>query len=166
MGLMNSGATFQRMMETVLQGLEGVFIYLDDLLVWGEDHQQHRERVEALLQRLHKNNLAIAKAKCRFAKTSLTFLGFVVDKDGVKPMERKVEAITQFPPPTRAKALLGYLGAVNYYRRCLPSIGGESPASVLQPLYDLATAKSQARRSRPCGRRGDFLRTSTSPNRC
>ena len=74
------------MMETVLQGLNGVFIDLDDLLVWGEDHKQHRERVEALLQHLHKNNLAIAKAKCRFAKSSLSFLGYVVDKDGVKPM--------------------------------------------------------------------------------
>ena len=50
--------------------------------------------MEALLQHLHKNNLAIAKAKCRFAKSSLSFLGYVVDKDSVKPMERKVETIT------------------------------------------------------------------------
>ena len=141
MGLVNSGATFQRMMETVLQGLEGVFIYLDDLLVWAKDEAEHMVRVEAILSRLHANNLAIARSKCQFAKSSLSFLGYVVDQHGILPMKRKVEAITEFPPPTRTKALLGYLGAVNYYRRCLPNLGGESPAAILQPLYNLATSK-------------------------
>ena len=131
MGLQNSGATFQRMMETVLQDLDRVFIYLDDLLVWAEDEQEHQARVWALLQRLHDNVLAIAKAKCQFSKPSINFLGFTVGKTGVVLMLRKVEVITKFAPPTRAKALLGYLGALNHYRRCLPNVEGESSAAIL-----------------------------------
>ena len=53
----------------------------------------------------------------------------------------EVEAITAFPPPQKPKSLLGFLGAVNYYRRSLPAINGESAASILQPLYTAAAKK-------------------------
>ena len=81
MGLKNSGPTFQRMLEAVLQGLEGLFIYLDDVLVWAKNEAQHQKRVEALLQRLHENGLAIARDKCQFSKPALTFLGYTVPKE-------------------------------------------------------------------------------------
>ena len=46
-----------------------------------------------------------------------------------------------FPTPTSAKALLGFLGAINYYRRCLRRLNGKSAAEILQPLYTAATRK-------------------------
>merc|ERR1711952_369333 len=57
------------------------------------------------------------------------------------PLQRKVETITAFPPPQKAKSLLGFLGAINYYRRCLPNLGRQTAAEVLQPLYTAATQK-------------------------
>ena len=66
---------------------------------------------------------------------------YKVDKTGITPLEKKLTAITAFPTPTKAKHLLGYLGALNYYRRCLPHINGKSPAEILQPLYTAATTK-------------------------
>merc|ERR1712026_52641 len=141
MGLKNSGPTFQRMLEAVLQGLEGLFIYLDDVLVWAKDERQHQKRVDALLQRLHENGLAIARDKCQFSKPELTFLGYTVSAQGIVPLQRKVETITAFPPPQKAKSLLGFLGAINYYRRCLPNLGRQTAAEVLQPLYTAATQK-------------------------
>merc|ERR1711978_333822 len=141
MGLKNSGPTFQRMLEAVLQGLEGLFIYLDDVLVWAKDERQHQKRVDALLKRLHENGLAIARDKCQFSKSALTFLGYTVSAQGIVPLQRKVETITAFPPPQKAKSLLGFLGAINYYRRCLPNLGRQTAAEVLQPLYTAATQK-------------------------
>merc|ERR1711951_22178 len=123
------------------QGLEGLFIYLDDVLVWAKDERQHQKRVDALLQRLHENGLAIARDKCQFSKPELTFLGYTVSAQGIVPLQRKVETITAFPPPQKAKSLLGFLGAINYYRRCLPNLGRQTAAEVLQPLYTAATQK-------------------------
>ena len=107
-----------------------------------EDEATHQHRVHALLERLNANGLAIAIEKCQFSKPFINFLGFRVDANGILPLEKKVAAITSFPPPTKPKGLLGYLGALNYYRRCLPKVGGESPAAILQPLYAAATAKT------------------------
>ena len=65
----------------------------------------------------------------------------VVNETGINPVAKKLDAIVQFPPPTRAKDLLGFLGAVNYYRRCLPNVDGRSPADIMAPLYLAGTKK-------------------------
>ena len=64
---------------------------------------------------------------CQFSKPSIVFLGYLVNENGIVPLPRKVETITAFPPPQKAKSLLGFLGAINYYRRCLPNINGKKP---------------------------------------
>ena len=56
-------------------------------------------------------------------------------------MAKKVDAIVGFPRPQKQKHLLGFLGALNYYRRCLPNLNGLTPAAVLQPLYSAAPMK-------------------------
>ena len=98
------------MIEAVLHGLEGLFIYLDDILIWSKDEVEHQQRVKALLQRLHENGLAISKSKCQFSKPSIVFLGYLVSENGIVPLPRKVETITAFPPPQKAKSLLGLFG--------------------------------------------------------
>ena len=57
------------------------------------------------------------------------------------PLPKKLEAIIDFPTPQRANTLLGFLGAVNYYRRCLGKVDMKHPAEILQPLYQAATKK-------------------------
>ena len=141
LGLKNAGQTFQKVIDNVLSGLEGTFAYLDDILVWSEEPSQHMARVEAVLQRLHDNGLALNLDKCVFQQPAVEYLGFNLSKDGIAPLPRKVDVITGFPAPSKPKSLLGFLGALNYYRRCLPNIDGQSPATVLQPLYEAATKK-------------------------
>ena len=103
MGIKNSGPSFQRMIESVLQGLEGLFIYLDDILIWGQNESEHQQRVKAMLQRLHENGLAISRDKCQFSKPAIQFLGYLVDQNGIVPLPRKVETITAFPPPQKTQ---------------------------------------------------------------
>ena len=65
----------------------------------------------------------------------------MVNRNGITPLKRKIDSITSFPSPQKQKHLMGFLGAINYYRRSLPHLNKESPAVVLQPLYELATRK-------------------------
>ena len=97
--------------------------------------------VDELLRRLAEAGLAIHPGKCVFGVDKLEFLGWAVSRTGISPLPKKVEAIRAFPAPRTQKDLLGFLGALNYYRRCLPSIEGKKPADILQPLYTAATKK-------------------------
>jgi len=121
--------------------MSGVFVYMDDIMVYSETEEKHLEIVEDLLKRLSKNGMAIHLSKCEFKVPSLQFLGYEVDGKGISPMKKKVDAITNFPPPKTAKCLLGFLGSINFYRRALPNINGRTAADTLQPLYDFAIKK-------------------------
>ena len=141
MGLKNSAQTFQRLLDNVLEGLE-VFAYIDDILVYADSEDELEAKLRELFGRLQQAGLALNLAKCEFGVNAVDFLGFRVTPTGISPLEHKTQAVVNFPPPTTAKALLGFLGAANYYRRCLPPLRNKSAAAVLQPLYAAATMKS------------------------
>ena len=73
-------------------------------------------------------------------------MGFRVDNKGIKPLTRKLQAIAAFPTPQKPKHLLDFLGALNYYRRALPKLGGKSAAEILQPLYEIATQRKPGKK--------------------
>ena len=99
-----------------------------------------------MFRRLSKAGLSINLDKCEFGRSSLDYLGFTIDASGLRPIEKKIEAIQNFPKPKKQKDLLGFLGALNYYRSSLPSLPpkdknskARTPAEILDPLYKLAT---------------------------
>lgn len=114
-GLQNAPATFQRLINTVLNVLEGCAVYLHDVVIsrhtWGE----HLERIQALFERLAWANLTINLAECEFAKATVTYLGKIVGQGQVRPGRAKVLGIDQFPLPTTKKELMRFLGMVGYY---------------------------------------------------
>ena len=69
----------------------------------------------------------------------LVFLGYLVNGNSITPVKKKLEAIASFPAPLKPKDLLGFLGAANYYRRCLPRFKGKTPSELMKPLYEAAT---------------------------
>ena len=134
-GLRNAPATFQRLMNKVVRGLEGCAVYLDDVVVFSDTWEEHLERVRALFDRLHWARLTVNLAKCEFAKATVTYLGKVVGRGEVRTIEEKVKAIQDFPVPTTKKELLRFLGMAGYYREFCPNF-----ASVSVPLTDLLKA--------------------------
>ena len=142
MGLRNAAQSFQRMMQTILHDFEDIFIYLDDILIFSKDEASHQDTLDRLLKRLQENDLSISLDKCVFGAEVLDFVGYKVDTSGITPLPKKLEAIAKYPSPQKPKQLLGFLGAINYYRRSMPKIKGKHPAQILQPLYDAATKKT------------------------
>jgi hypothetical protein len=131
-GLSNATQTFQRMMDRTMDGLEGVFAYMDDSCVGSPDRQTHLPHLEAFFTALVANGLAINLEKCVFATSSLEILGHKISVTGAAPMADRAAEIENCPPPQDIKQLQRFLGMVNFYRCFLPNC-----AQVLKPLADL-----------------------------
>lgn len=133
-GLKNAPATFQRMMDTALRGLveKHCFVYLDDIIIFGSTIQEHNTNLAIVLQRLRELGLKIQPDKCEFLKPELEYLGHVVTKDGVKPNQKKIEAVTSFKIPNSPTNVKSFLGLVGYYRKFIRNF-----SKIAKPLTDL-----------------------------
>ena len=100
-GLTSAPASFERLMEHVLRGLQWktLLLYLDDVIVFSNGFDSHIERLEEILCRFREANLKLKPSKCELFQTSVAFLGHIVSKDGVATDPKKVEAIRQWPTP-------------------------------------------------------------------
>ena len=128
-GVASAPAIFQRHMEVLLQGLDGVSVYLDDILVAGRTLDEHLSRLAEVLKRLEDSGMRLNKQKCLFLCSSIEYLGHVVDEVGIHPTEEKVKAIKEAPAPTNVTQLRSFLGLINYYNKFLPNL-----AANLTPL--------------------------------
>ena len=131
-GVASAPAVFQRHMEMLLQGLDGVSVYLDDIVVAGRTIDEHHQRLAQVLERLENARMRLNKQKCSFLRSSIEYLGHVVDEKGIHPTKEKVTAIREAPAPTNVTQLRSFLGLINYYNKFLPNL-----AASLTPLYSL-----------------------------
>ena len=131
-GLRNAAQTFQRFIDEVLHGFDFCFRYIDDLLIASRTPEEHLQHLRAVLERLDQHGIVINVAKSVFGAASLEFLGHLVDSSGIRPLEKKVQAIRDFPLPTSHRKLREFLGLVNFYRRFIPHC-----ASIVHPLNAL-----------------------------
>jgi hypothetical protein len=118
-GLKSAPSTFQRLMNKVLMGLLGTrcFVYLDDVIIFGESFSEHNARLREVFDKLRQYNLKIEPDKCEFLKTELSYLGHVVTREGVKCDPEKVKAIKEFPIPKNFTDVKSFLGLAGYYRK-------------------------------------------------
>lgn len=118
-GLKNAPATFQRLMNTVLDGLIGknCLVYLDDIVVFSTSLQEHMTSLEEVFKRLSEANLKIQLDKCEFMQKETEFLGHVITPDGIKPNPNKIKAITDYPIPKTEKEIKQFLGLAGFYRK-------------------------------------------------
>ena len=117
MGLKAAGATFQWLMEIALAGLQWIscLIYLDDVIVFGKDFDEHLHRLAEVLQRFREAGLNLKPAKCEFFRKEVKFLGHVINAEGVCPDPSNMEKIINWPMPRNAVEVRGLLGMDNYY---------------------------------------------------
>lgn len=120
-GLRNAGQTFQRFVDEVTRGLDFVCTYLDDFLIFSRNHEEHEDHLRQLFTRLRDYGMVVNVSKCVFGAPEVTFLGYLISESGTKPLDQKVQAIREFPPPKDVRSLRRFLGMANFYRRFLPN---------------------------------------------
>ncbi|XP_030587995.1 uncharacterized protein K02A2.6-like [Archocentrus centrarchus] len=121
-GIKSAPEIFHRAMESVIEGLEGTRVYIDDLVIWGTTRQQHDERLKKLLGRVKKNGLKLNRDKCLFGVTQMTFLGDKITSAGVEPDQSKVQAVLDMPAPTDKKGVLRAMGMINFLGKFIPNL--------------------------------------------
>jgi hypothetical protein len=121
-GLCNAPATFQRLMERVLRGLQwkSLVLYLDDVVIFGNSFDQHLERLEQVFQRLRVAGLKLKPKKCAFFQREVAFLGHVVNGEGVHTDPEKVRKIAEWPVPKNVHDIRVFTGLTSYYRAFIP----------------------------------------------
>ena len=131
-GLNSSTEIFQRTLKELLQGIDGVFVDVDDMLIYAPDTQQHDAILAHVLQRIQDSGLKLNKSKCKFRTNRVVYQGQVFTADGMTPDPSKVEAINKFLAPTNVEEVRRFVGMVNYLARYIPSL-----SQVMQPILEL-----------------------------
>jgi transposase InsO family protein len=134
-GLTNSPATFQTMMNDIFRDLvmEGVVVvYLDDILIFTETLEEHREVTRRVLALLQEHKLFLKPDKCEFEKTKVEYLGVIVSHNSVEMDPAKVAGVSEWPVPSNKKEVQSFLGFTNFYRRFIRDFSQHA-----RPLFDL-----------------------------
>jgi hypothetical protein len=146
-GLCNAPATFQRLMDVTLAGLnfEICLVYLDDIMVFSQNIESHLERLAALLERLSRANLKLKPSKCHFLRRSVQFLGYMLSKEGVQTDPKKIEAVVTWPVPKKLKDVRSFVGLCGYYRRLVDKF-----SEVAAPLHALTRKNASFQWTKEC----------------
>ena len=137
-GLRSLPQCFQKLMETILQGLPGVQVYLDDVLVTAPSWEEHQKRLDMVMERIKTYNITLNKDKCLLGVTSLEFLGFIVSERGIEISEERVQGLRDMGRPASPKELQAALGTLSFYSKFVPNF-----SSRVEPLRSLLRKDSQ-----------------------
>jgi hypothetical protein len=116
MGLLVCPASFQHLMETVVHGISNVIVYIDDLLVHSASHEVHIATLGQVLKRLVQHSIKINLQKCMFGSKEVSYLGFCLTEEGIKPGTDKLKAVKNAPPPSNVHEVIQFLILCNFFR--------------------------------------------------
>ena len=131
-GVKSATGIFQRAIENRLKGIENTVVRVDDILVGGRDLESKFKNLRKVFQVLKDSGLRLKKEKCVFMKESVIYLGMKIDKNGIKPVKERIDAIMKAPAPRDTTELKSFLGMLTYYHKHLPNV-----ANLLEPLHKL-----------------------------
>ena len=146
-GLCNAPATFQRLMDAVLAGLQwsSCLVYLDDVIIPGKDFEDHLQNIRVVLERLRQAGLKLHPTKCHFGKKQVTFLGHVVSEDGVATDPQKTSKVASWPVPISQHEVRQFLGLASYYRKFIKGF-----ATIAKPLHRLTEKTAEFKWTTDC----------------
>ena len=131
-GLCNAPSIFSELMAKVVGDLGFTIAYLDDLIIFSENKEDHLKHLSIVFDRLRQANLRMKRSKCDFFKEELRYLGHVINKEGIMTDPSKIEAITDMPAPRSVREVRSFVGTTSYYRKFIPDF-----AKIAQPLTAL-----------------------------
>ena len=118
-GMSNSSSSYQRAIDITLSGLKysHLVCFIDDILVFARNFQEHQQRLEIVLKRLSDAGFTLKASKCNFAMNSVVFLGIKVSENGIQPSARLLNSIKNFPIPKDVTAVKSFLGLSGFFRK-------------------------------------------------
>jgi hypothetical protein len=131
LGLTNSLATFQTMMNEIFQDLitEGVVsVYLDNILIFTDSFEEHCRITRLVLDRMREHKLYLRPEKCEFEKTKIEYLGVIISHNKVEMDPVKIAGVADWPTPSNKKEVQSFVGFVNFYRRFIPEFSHHAHA--------------------------------------
>ena len=139
-GLVNAPSTFQRAMSVALRGCEAYSVmYIDDILIFSEDDQQHLQYLRSVFCALQAASYHVRLQKCSFFASEVPFLGHTLSADGIEADTSRFNVGDTFPILfTTARQVRSFLGIVMWYRTFIPHV-----ATLAAPLFPLTSANKQ-----------------------
>ena len=132
-GLQGAPATFQRLMDHLINGMDSfAAAYLDDIVIYSSTWEEHLAHIRAVFESLREAGLTVKSQKCQFGMSQCVYLGHIVGSGVVCPEQAKIQAVSSFPVPKTKKEVRTFLGLTGYYRCFIPSY-----AAITAPLMDL-----------------------------
>lgn len=138
-GLSNAVQSQCRLMDAVL-GFDmepHVFAYLDDIIVATDSFEEHLNYLRKTAERLNRAGLTINVEKSEFCIPEIKYLGYILDKNGLRTDESKVQCIRDYPTPASAKDVKRFIGMTGWYRRFIQNF-----STVVAPITNLMTKKA------------------------
>ncbi len=159
MGLSGAPATFQRVMDLIMTGLswESVLVYLDDLIIFGKDYEEHYKRLEQVLQRLKEAKLKLSPKKCHFLQQRILYLGHVIENGKIFPDPAKTELIDNYPVPKNLKEVRAFVSLLSYYRKFVKHF-----AQIAKPLTCLLEKNAKFIWTTECQKSFETLKSTLS----
>ena len=127
-GMVNSGATFQRVMELALKGLQWTtcIVFIDVFMVFGSNFHDYMSKLRQVFDRFCNANLKLKPKKCELFKAEVTFLGYKVGKDGILPDPNNVSKVLGWKIPENVTEVRQFLGLCSYYRKQIKKLQYDS----------------------------------------
>ena len=133
-GLTNAPAYFMYLMNKVFMDYldKFVVVFIDDILVFSRNEEEHEEHLRLVLQRLRENQLYAKLSKCEFWLKEVSFLGHVISEGGVSVDPGKVRDVLEWEAPQNVSEIRSFLGMAGYYRRFI-----EGFSKIARPMTKL-----------------------------
>jgi hypothetical protein len=161
-GLTNAPAYFMYLRNSVFMDYidKFVVVFIDDILIYSQNEQEHEEHLRKVLQRLRDCQLYAKLSKCEFWISEVLFLGHIIKRDGLVVDPKKVEAILDWNAPKDVRGIKSFIGMVGYYRRFI-----EGFSKIARPMTALLAKKVEFKWTPACQESFEMLKQklSTTP---
>lgn len=127
---------FQKILERMLLLCDGTVNFIDDILIYGCNEDEHDQRVKFTLNILKENNVLLNKEKCIFKIKTVTFLGHTLSPKGIRPLESYIGVVKSFRTPENVDEVHSFLGLINFVGKWIPNL-----ATLTEPLRKLLRLK-------------------------
>jgi hypothetical protein len=116
MGLLGCPASCQRLIEKLMDGIDNVIVYIDNLLIHSRTHEHHLQILDKVMTRLSENNMKINVAQCFFVSTEVSYLGFRLTPQGIKPGKNKLKAVEKAKIPASKEEIKSFVTLCKFFR--------------------------------------------------